>query len=176
MAKFFAITIIVIAIASAIPILRHTWPAPAGHFDSRAPDRRADVGDHDGGGNLVSGRAVHSGDLYLEIFQPDDRTRKSRNFPAEPRDWSSPHFCWWARKFWPSEFLAPRPGRAYISRLPRLTPCPSRCRPDSSLSTSAIPGRTESLVRSIPNRSTRRTQNFFGLDPDQRCWTPKTTS
>jgi cytochrome c oxidase subunit II len=28
MAKFFAITIIVIAIVSAIPILRHTWPAP----------------------------------------------------------------------------------------------------------------------------------------------------
>src|SRR3981189_1183081 len=28
MAKFFAITIIVIAIASAIPILRHTWVAP----------------------------------------------------------------------------------------------------------------------------------------------------
>src|SRR5258708_33384579 len=28
MAKFFAITIIVIAILSAIPILRHTWVAP----------------------------------------------------------------------------------------------------------------------------------------------------
>ena len=28
MAKFFAVTIIVIAIASAIPILRHTWPEP----------------------------------------------------------------------------------------------------------------------------------------------------
>ena len=28
MAKFFALTIIVIAIASAIPILRHSWPAP----------------------------------------------------------------------------------------------------------------------------------------------------
>src|ERR1700735_826050 len=28
MAKFFAVTIIVIAIASAIPILRHTWVAP----------------------------------------------------------------------------------------------------------------------------------------------------
>src|SRR6202049_233909 len=28
MAKFFAVTIIVIAIASSIPILRHTWVAP----------------------------------------------------------------------------------------------------------------------------------------------------
>lgn len=28
MAKFFAVTIIIIAIASAIPIVRHTWPAP----------------------------------------------------------------------------------------------------------------------------------------------------
>ena len=29
MAKFFAVTIVVIAILSAIPVLRHTWDAPA---------------------------------------------------------------------------------------------------------------------------------------------------
>jgi hypothetical protein len=29
MAKFFAVTIIVIAIVSAIPIIRHTWDPPA---------------------------------------------------------------------------------------------------------------------------------------------------
>ena len=28
MAKFFAVTIVVIAIASAIPIVMHTWPLP----------------------------------------------------------------------------------------------------------------------------------------------------
>ena len=39
MAKFFALTIIVIAIASAIPILRHSWPAPEDISSSRSPDR-----------------------------------------------------------------------------------------------------------------------------------------
>ena len=34
MAKLVALTIIVIAIASAIPVVMHTWVAPAGHLDS----------------------------------------------------------------------------------------------------------------------------------------------
>ncbi len=50
MAKFFAITIIVIAIASAIPILRHTWPAPQdisvhGHLiDEQMSETMAEAG------------------------------------------------------------------------------------------------------------------------------------
>src|SRR5882757_2913567 len=50
MAKFFAITIIVIAIASAIPILRHTWVAPEdisthGHMiDEQMSETMAEAG------------------------------------------------------------------------------------------------------------------------------------
>ena len=50
MAKFFAVTIIVIAIASAIPILRHTWPAPQdisvhGHLiDEQMSETMAEAG------------------------------------------------------------------------------------------------------------------------------------
>jgi hypothetical protein len=50
MAKFFAVTIIVIAIASAIPILRHTWPAPEdisvhGHLiDEQMSETMAEAG------------------------------------------------------------------------------------------------------------------------------------
>ncbi|MGZ4733053.1 MAG: hypothetical protein ACXVZH_13000, partial [Terriglobales bacterium] len=50
MAKFFALTIIVIAIASAIPILRHTWPAPEdisvhGHLiDEQMSETMAEAG------------------------------------------------------------------------------------------------------------------------------------
>ncbi len=50
MAKFFALTIIVIAIASAIPILRHTWPAPQdisvhGHLiDEQMSETMAEAG------------------------------------------------------------------------------------------------------------------------------------
>ena len=50
MAKFFAVTIIVIAIASAIPILRHSWPAPQdisvhGHLiDEQMSETMAEAG------------------------------------------------------------------------------------------------------------------------------------
>jgi len=50
MAKFFAVTIIVIAIASAIPIVRHTWPAPEdislhGHLiDEQMSETMAEAG------------------------------------------------------------------------------------------------------------------------------------
>jgi cytochrome c oxidase subunit II len=50
MAKFFAVTIIVIAIASAIPILRHSWPAPQdislhGHLiDEQTSETMAEAG------------------------------------------------------------------------------------------------------------------------------------
>src|SRR5882762_7277838 len=50
MAKFFAVTIIAIAIASAIPILRHTWPAPEdisvhGHLiDEQMSETMAEAG------------------------------------------------------------------------------------------------------------------------------------
>ncbi len=50
MAKFFAITILVIAILSAIPILRHTWVAPEdisthGHLiDEQMSETMAEAG------------------------------------------------------------------------------------------------------------------------------------
>src|SRR5258708_12635632 len=50
MAKFFAVTIIIIAIASAIPILRHTWVAPEdisthGHLiDEQMSETMAEAG------------------------------------------------------------------------------------------------------------------------------------
>ena len=50
MGKFFAVTIIVIAIASAIPILRHSWPAPQdislhGHLiDEQMSETMAEAG------------------------------------------------------------------------------------------------------------------------------------
>jgi heme/copper-type cytochrome/quinol oxidase subunit 2 len=50
MARFFAATIILIAIASAIPILRHSWPAPQdislhGHLiDEQMSDTMAEAG------------------------------------------------------------------------------------------------------------------------------------
>ena len=69
MAKIFAVTIILIAIGSAIPIVMHTWHLPAGHFHSRSVDRRAVLGHHGGSGHFLSGVANPAGILHLEILQ-----------------------------------------------------------------------------------------------------------
>ena len=82
MAKFFAVTIIVIAIASAVPILRHTWVAPAdisthGHLiDEQMSETMAEAG--------ISFLAAQFilGDFHLEVFKPWPRTRRSTSFPG----------------------------------------------------------------------------------------------
>ena len=38
MGKLLAVTIIVIAIASAVPVIMHTWEAPGRHLDSWRTD------------------------------------------------------------------------------------------------------------------------------------------
>ena len=72
MAKLFAVTIIVIAIASAIPIVLHIWEPPVDISTHGHADRRADVGDHGGGRRLLPGRATRSGILHLEILQSSE--------------------------------------------------------------------------------------------------------
>ena len=57
-------------------------------------------------------------------------------------------------KAWASIYFTP----------PLPTLCRYRCRPASSPSTSAIPGRMGSSVRFIPEMINEATENFFGLD------------
>jgi hypothetical protein len=92
MAKLFAVTIVVIAILSAIPILRHTWAAPedisthGALIDEQTSETMAEAGISFLLRNLFS--------LFLSgNFPTAPPTRKLLNFPEAPRVSSSP-LCW----------------------------------------------------------------------------------
>ena len=81
MAKFFAVTIFVIAIASAIPILRHTWPAPQdisihGHLiDEQMSETMAEAGI-----SFLAAQFILA--IFIWKFSNRARTRKSGNLPG----------------------------------------------------------------------------------------------
>ena len=150
MAKFFAITIIVIAIASAIPILRHTWPAPQdisvhGHLiDEQMSETMAEAGI-----SFLAAQFILA--IFIWKFSNRPKDAKISKFPGGARGLVIAAFLLvgtevlalgvFGTKAWASVYFTP----------PSATPCPSRCRRGSSLFTSAIPGRTGSSVRLHPD-------------------------
>src|SRR5436309_15437060 len=80
MAKFFAVTIFVIAIASAIPILRHTWwmaPDISTHgapIDEQMSETMAEAGI-----SFLASQIILAL-FHLEIFQPASR-REDQELP-----------------------------------------------------------------------------------------------
>ncbi len=150
MAKFFAVTIIVIAIASAIPILRHTWPEPQdisthGHLiDEQMSETMAEAGI-----SFLAAQFILA--IFIWKFSNRPKDAKIRKFPGGAKGLVIAAFLLvgtevlalgiFGTKAWASVYFTP----------PAPTPCRSRSRPGSSRSTSAIPDRTESLVRSIPS-------------------------
>src|SRR5258707_13262418 len=81
MAKFFAITIIVIAILSAIPILRHTWVAPEdisthGHLiDEQMSETMAEAGI-----SFLAAQFILA--LFIWQFSNPGPNAKIKNFPG----------------------------------------------------------------------------------------------
>ena len=77
MAKIFAVTIILIAIGSAIPIVMHTWQLPQ-DISTHGPliDEQY-VGHHGGGGHFLPGRPDPAGLLHLEVFQRQARDQNA---------------------------------------------------------------------------------------------------
>src|SRR6266478_5074830 len=81
MAKFFAITIIVIAIASAIPILLHTWVAPEdisthGHLiDEQMSETMAEAGI-----SFLAAQLILA--LFIWQFSNPGPNAKIKNFPG----------------------------------------------------------------------------------------------
>ena len=68
MAKLFAMTIIVIAIASAIPIILHTWyPPPDISTHGQAIDEQMSETMVEAGVSFL-GRTNHLGVVHLEVF------------------------------------------------------------------------------------------------------------
>ena len=81
MAKFFAITIIVIAILSAIPILRHTWVAPedisthGALIDEQMSETMAEAGI-----SFLAAQFVLA--IFIWKFSNNQPGRKLKNFPG----------------------------------------------------------------------------------------------
>ena len=86
MAKFFAVTIIVIAILSAIPILRHTWVAPedisthGALIDEQMAETMAEAGI-----SFLAAQFVLA--VFIWKFSARAREIKLKIFPAAPRGW-----------------------------------------------------------------------------------------
>jgi cytochrome c oxidase subunit 2 len=84
MAKFFAVTIVVIAIASALPILLHTWEPPAdisthGHLiDEQMSETMVEAGIAFLAAQLLLG-------FFIWRFSNRPKTEKIRNFPGGAR-------------------------------------------------------------------------------------------
>src|SRR5438445_7630653 len=81
MAKFFAVTIIVIAIASSIPILRHTWVAPedisthGGLIDEQMSETMAEAGISFLAAQFILG-------IFVWKFSSPAKDDKVRRFPV----------------------------------------------------------------------------------------------
>src|SRR5258708_28652495 len=81
MAKFFAVTIIIIAIVSAIPILRHTWVAPAdisthGHLiDEQRSETMVEAGI-----SFLAAQLLLA--LFIWRFSGDRPNAKVKTFPG----------------------------------------------------------------------------------------------
>ena len=81
MAKFFAVTIIIIAIVSAIPILRHTWVAPEdisthGHLiDEQMSETMAEAGI-----SFLAAQFVLA--IFIWMFSNRGAQAKVKNFPG----------------------------------------------------------------------------------------------
>ena len=158
-------TIIVIAIASAVPIVMHIWEPPAdisthGHLiDEQMSETMAEAGISFLAAQFILG-------FFIWKFSNRPKDDKIRNFPGRSRGLVAAavilvgHRGAGSGNLW-NQGLG---QRSTSRRRPRM-PCPSRPRPASLPSISAIPGPMGSSVRSIPNRSTKATENFFGLDP-----------
>jgi hypothetical protein len=86
MAKFFAMTIIVIAIASAVPVVMHTWEAPAdisthGHLiDKQMSETMIEAGV-----SFLAAQIILA--MFICSFQTVARMQRLRLFPAAPRVW-----------------------------------------------------------------------------------------
>ena len=92
MAKFFALTIIVIAIASAIPIVRHTWPEPEDiSVHGRMIDKQMSETMAEAGISFLAAQLILA--IFVWKFSDRPRTRRSRSFRAGPKVWSSPLSC-----------------------------------------------------------------------------------
>ena len=157
MAKIFAVTIVVIAIASAIPIVMHMWPMPQdisthGHLiDEQYSDTMVEAGV-----SFLASQILLA--FFIWKFSSPKPGDKIKSFPGGAAGLVIAAFLLvgteclalgvFGVKAWASVYFTP----------PAAKRCPSRCRRDSSHFISAIPARMESSAQFTPTRSARPTR------------------
>ena len=162
MAKFFAVTIIVIAIASAIPILRHTRPAPPdisvhGHrIHEQMSETMAEAGI-----SFLAAQFILA--IFIWNFSNRPKDGKSPSSRAKPRAWSSQRSCWWDRGSGPWSFWNQGRGACiFHPSLGRLFADSGASRPICVLfPVPGLDGKLGSLHAALINEANA---NFFGLD------------
>ena len=148
MAKFFAVTIIVIAIVSAIPILRHTWwmaediSTHGQPIDDQMSETMAEAGI-----SFLASQILLA--VFIWMFSNAKPGDKIKNFPGGATAMVLGGFLLVGTEVLALGAFGAKLGHLSISPLPPPIPFRSRCKRDSSLSISDIPVPTESLVLSI---------------------------
>jgi cytochrome c oxidase subunit 2 len=165
MAKFFAITIIVIAIASAIPIVRHTWDPPAnisthgGLIDEQTSETMAEAGIS----FLISQILLALFIWKFSSFRPGD---KIKTFPGGAKTMVWAGFLLvgtevlalgiFGVKAWADVYFTP----------PAVDAIPVQVQAGQFAFYFRYPGPDGKFGPAHPELINEGTQNFFGLDTD----------
>jgi cytochrome c oxidase subunit 2 len=165
MAKFFAITIIVIAIASAIPILRHTWVAPEdisthGHMiDEQMSETMAEAGI-----SFLAAQLILA--LFIWRFSNPRPGEKVKSFPGGAKALVIGAVLLvgaevlalgvFGVKAWANVYLTP----------PSTNAMPIQVQAGQFAFYFRYPGPDGKLGPIHPERINEGEQNFYGLDPE----------
>ena len=165
MAKLFAVTIIVIAIASAIPILRHTWwmaPDISSHgapIDEQMSETMAEAGISFLASQILLG-------IFIWKFSYPKPGQKIRNFPGGAMGLVLAAFLLvgtevlalgaFGAKAWANIYLTPPAANAMLVQ----------AQAGQFAFYFRYPGADGSFGPIHPDLMSEANQNFFGLDPD----------
>ena len=181
MGKLFAVIVVVIALASAVPIVTHHW---FGSAISLAPPEDISTHGHaideqmsetmaEAGFSFLAAQFVLA--FFVWKFSNRSEERGDQEFPGGAKGLVIAALLLVGTEVWPWEFSDQKAWASVYFTPPARMPCRSRCRPGNLRFTSAIPARTGSSARFIPTRSTRGTRTSLGLIRPT-MWIPETTS
>ena len=165
MAKIFAVTIILIAIASAIPILRHTWVAPedisthGGMIDEQMSETMAEAGI-----SFLASQFVLA--FFIWKFSNPKPGDKIKNFPGGAKV-----MVWAAVLLVGTEVLAlgvlgTKAWANVYFTAPSANALPIQVQAGQFAFYFRYPGPDGTFGPIHPNLISEANQNFYGLDPD----------
>jgi len=163
--KLFAVIVIVIALASAVPIINHTFMGANVSLPEDISTHGAEIDKQIDETMVEAGLSFLGAQLVLGFFVWQFGGRKNgplKNFPGGAKYLVIAAVLLVGAEAIASEPSEPRPGRGSTFSLHRQTRSQFRSRPDSLLFISAMPGLTENSADSIPKKSMRATRISSG--------------